>query len=286
MWTRKELKARGKQAFSMNYWKTVLVALIIMTVVGGAAGISGIAGATGGSGAAYGSLKMDGSSVVEDESAVTVTGEDGTEITVPADIAEQIAADGGVTEFPAAAAAVLIGVILIIVLLVLALVILFEVFLINPLEVGCRRFCLQNLHSKANIAEVAYGYDHGYKNVVKTLFFRDLYLVLWSLLFLIPGIIKSYEYRMIPYILAEHPELSKQEVFARSKAMMRGQKWRTFVLDLSFILWDLLSGLTMGILSIFYVEPYKNMTFAALYEALEYGGNAQAEVNDAAWTES
>ena len=286
MWTRKELKARGKQAFSMNYWKTVLVALIIMTIVGGATGISGIAGGAGGSGAAYGSLKMDGSSMVEDESAVTVTGEDGTEITVPADIAEQIASDGGVTEFPAAAAAVLIGVILIVVLLVLALVILFEVFLINPLEVGCRRFCLQNLHSKANIAEVAYGYDHGYKNVVKTLFFRDLYLVLWSLLFLIPGIIKSYEYRMIPYILAEHPELSKQEVFARSKAMMRGQKWRTFVLDLSFILWDLLSGLTMGILSIFYVEPYKNMTFAALYEALEYGGNAQAEVNDAAWTES
>ncbi len=286
MWTRKELKARGKQAFSMNYWKTVLVALIIMTIVGGATGVSAIIGGASGSGAAYGSLKMDESSMVEDESAVTVTGEDGTEITVPADIAEQIAADGGVTEFPAAAAAVLIGVILIIVLLVLALVILFEVFLINPLEVGCRRFCLQNLHSKANIAEVAYGYDHGYKNVVKTLFFRDLYLVLWSLLFLIPGIIKSYEYRMIPYILAEHPELSKQEVFARSKAMMRGQKWRTFVLDLSFILWDLLSGLTMGILSIFYVEPYKNMTFAALYEAIEYGGNAQAEVNDAAWTES
>lgn len=88
--------------------------------------------------------------------------------------------------------------------------------------------------------------------------------------FIIPGIVKSYEYQMIPYLLADNPQMTKEEAFAESKRMMQGQKWNAFVLDLSFIGWDILSGMTMGILGIFYVQPYKDGTHAALYEALRY----------------
>ena len=83
--------------------------------------------------------------------------------------------------------------------------------------------------------------------------------------------IKAYEYRMIPYLLADNPSMSQEEAFALSREMMKGQKWKTFVLDLSFIGWDILSIFTGGILSMFYVQPYKMMTNAALYEALAYG---------------
>ena len=76
---------------------------------------------------------------------------------------------------------------------------------------------------------------------------------------------------MIPYLLADNPQMTKEEAFAESKSMMQGQKWKAFVLDLSFIGWDILSGMTMGILGIFYVQPYKDGTHAALYEALRYG---------------
>ena len=114
------------------------------------------------------------------------------------------------------------------------------------------------------------GVENNYKNIAKTMFFRDLYTVLWSMLFIIPGIVKSYEYQMIPYLLADNPQMTKEEAFAESKRMMQGQKWNAFVLDLSFIGWDILSGMTMGILGIFYVQPYKDGTHAALYEALRY----------------
>jgi uncharacterized membrane protein len=100
------------------------------------------------------------------------------------------------------------------------------------------------------------------------MFKRTLFTTLWSLLFVIPGIIKGYEYRMIPYLMAENPDLSSEEAFALSKQMMNGQKWDAFVLDLSFIGWDILAGFTFGILSALYVQPYKNLTNAALYEEL------------------
>jgi uncharacterized membrane protein len=100
------------------------------------------------------------------------------------------------------------------------------------------------------------------------MFFKLLYTFLWSLLFVIPGIIKSYEYRMIPYILCENPDIDKERVFALSRSMMSGVKWRVFVLDLSFILWDMLSVITGGIVGIFWVLPYKQATFAELYAAM------------------
>lgn len=101
------------------------------------------------------------------------------------------------------------------------------------------------------------------------MFFRTLFTFLWSLLFIIPGIVKSYEYMMIPFILADEPTISRKEAFARSKAMMLGNKWNAFVLDLSFLGWLILACFTLGILNIFFVNPYMYLSHAELYHSLK-----------------
>ena len=168
-------------------------------------------------------------------------------------------------------AAVVIVVILaffIVLIVAMAIALPISAFIGNPLDLGARKFLVKNLNEKAEVKEVAYAFDSNYKNIVKILFLRDLYLVLWYMLFIIPGVVKTYEYFMVPYLLIENPNLTKEEAFAISKQMMKGQKWRTFILNLSFFGWDLLSACTMGILNIFYVAPYRNLTFAALFEEL------------------
>lgn len=156
--------------------------------------------------------------------------------------------------------------------------VLLDIFVFAPLRVGAQRFFVVSHYQKADLNELGFVFNHSYLNVVKTMFLRGLYITLWSLLLVVPGIIKSYEYRMIPYIMAEHPELDTKEAFAVSKKMMTGNKWDAFVLDWSFFGWGLLSLCTCGILSIFWVNPYVYMTNAELYAALKeitYGGNGQ-----------
>ena len=148
-----------------------------------------------------------------------------------------------------------------------------DIFLKNPLETGGRQFFVENHTKNAHVNSYSYAFKKNYMNIVKIMFLRDLYTFLWTLLFFIPGIIKSYEYRMVPYLLAEDSAMDCEEAFARSKEMMMGQKWNAFVLDLSFIGWNLLSVLTCGILSVFYVSPYQHQTEAELYFALKDGGN-------------
>lgn len=74
---------------------------------------------------------------------------------------------------------------------------------------------------------------------------------------------------MIPYILAENPKIERKKAFKLSKEMMKGNKWKTFILDLSFLGWELLSIFTFGLLNIFYINPYKVSTTVELYEVLK-----------------
>lgn len=85
------------------------------------------------------------------------------------------------------------------------------------------------------------------------------------LLFIIPGMIKLYEYRLIPYILAVRPDIDRKEAFRLSKVLMDGNKADAFVLDLSFWGWNLLAAYSMGILGIIYVYPYMNATYVEFY---------------------
>ena len=96
----------------------------------------------------------------------------------------------------------------------------------------------------------------------------SLYTFLWSLLFIIPGIVKSYSYAMTPYILLDRPELSATEAIKESEKMMNGHKMDLFILELSFIGWIFLSVLTCGVL-ILYVEPYMAATKSAFYLELK-----------------
>lgn len=152
-----------------------------------------------------------------------------------------------------------------------------SIFVFRVIEVGGYRFFIDNSTTKASPGLLLSAFQSGYYlNTVKILFFEGLYLILWTLLLIIPGIIKSYEYRMIPYILAENPELDKAEVFARSKQMMNGNKFASFLLDLSFIGWGILSMLTFGLVGIFWMNPYKQATNAELYLDLKkthFGGD-------------
>lgn len=102
-----------------------------------------------------------------------------------------------------------------------------------------------------------------------------LFSFLWSLLFFIPGIVKSYSYALTPYLLATHPEIGAKQALKVSMKLMNGKKGELFVLDLSFLGWILLSGLTCGVLSIFYVSPYQTMTKTLWMRQLV----AQAEAN-------
>ena len=75
---------------------------------------------------------------------------------------------------------------------------------------------------------------------------------------------------MIPFLLTENPNMGMDEAFAESRRMMKGNKSKAFLMDLSFLGWDILGILTLGILTVFYVEPYKAMANAALYDAIKY----------------
>ena len=183
------------------------------------------------------------------------------------DARTQIAAEGFSS---AAALALLVGLVGLAVVVLLASL-AFNALLVGPLRVGTSHFKLSALQGVGNVSELGAGFDANYKNNVKAMFLSGLYIELWSLLLVVPGIIKSYEYRMVPYILAEEPGLSAKEVLEKSRAMMDGNKWDAFVLDLSFLLWDLLSSITFGLSGLLYSNPYKSMTDAALYEAVKNG---------------
>ena len=101
-----------------------------------------------------------------------------------------------------------------------------------------------------------------------------IFVMLWSLLFWFPGIIAYYRYSQAFYILAENPEKGIMDCINESKAMMYGHKMDKFVLDLSFIPWYLLAGVTCGIAGI-YVTPYVGITNAGFYNSLKYGGSYQ-----------
>lgn len=265
MWTRKELKERAKEALKRNYWKIVLVSLIGM-LIGGGLGSSGISG--GGSDIrdmASDNVKEHFTEHENDD--VDWEGAEAVQDDIQMDIRPQ----------DIVAVAFTVIVVLIVAAIVLAIGIALDVLLLNPVQVGINRFMVKSLDDTTRIAEVGYTFDHNYKNGVKVMFFKDLYVVLWSLLFIVPGIYKAYQYRMVPYILGENPDMTYQEVLQRSKDMMDGQKWDAFVLDLSFILWHMLGGITCGLAEIFYVAPYVNLTDAALYSRLSRKDLADAQ---------
>ena len=154
--------------------------------------------------------------------------------------------------------------------------ILYIILLAEPLLVAERRYFIiasEKENTKMGVMKEIFKRKN-WSNVAVIMFFKNFYNFLWYLT-IIGGIIKTYEYRMIPYLLAENPDMNKKEAFARSKQMMKGNKWKTFILDLSFILWEILSTVTFGLLDILYVNPYKIATSVELYKTLKENNNVE-----------
>ncbi len=145
----------------------------------------------------------------------------------------------------------------------------FKLFIGYNLEVGGRRFFIRAAkEGNSQIEELGFGFSSGgYFNILKTMLFRSIFTFLWYLLLVIPGIIKTYAYRMVPYILADNPNMDAMRAIQLSNQMTKGQKMDIFVLDLSFIGWYLLGSLLIG-LGIYFVHPYANATNAELYLVL------------------
>ena len=149
---------------------------------------------------------------------------------------------------------------------VILIVLVAKVFVGNLLKMGGYRFFILNQTAQPGIGTLLDGFRSGhYVNIVLTMFLRDLFTTLWSLLLVGPGIVKHYEYLMVPYIIAENPAMDYKEAFQISKQMMDGEKMEAFIMDLSFIGWYLLSAVTCGLLAIFYVNPYVQASFAEMY---------------------
>ncbi len=111
----------------------------------------------------------------------------------------------------------------------------FTVLVADPLIVGGKNYFLkarQGNNPKVSVMGEVFRKEH-WLNVAMIMFLRNIYNALWYLT-IIGGFIKTYEYRMIPYILAENPTIKRKEAFRLSKQMMKGNKWKTFILDLSF----------------------------------------------------
>ena len=113
-----------------------------------------------------------------------------------------------------------------------------------------------------------FGYFQFWKSAACARLLKGVYVLLWSLLFIIPGIIAGYSYAMTSYILAENPELTSNEAIERSKQTMSGNRWRLFCVQISFIGWEILSALlTFGIGGL-WITPYKQAATAAFYREI------------------
>ncbi len=229
MWTSMELKVRAKGAFYKNYWHCVLTALV-MSIFAGVVVYNFF-------GVFYDHDMYWHTNLFWEKSRVLLLQAFYTLV--------DVRVVGGITGI---------------------LFLFLKVFLGNVLFVGGCRFFIMNQTMNPMAVELGFGMNpQAYGKMVQTMLLKDLYTMLWSLLFVIPGVIKHYEYLMIPYILGENPEMDYKEAFLISRRMMEGQKMNAFVLDLTFIGWAIVSSLTLGIVGVFFVQPYYQATRAELY---------------------
>lgn len=138
---------------------------------------------------------------------------------------------------------------------------------IGPLSLGSTIISLKVMRGyDVQVGDAFLGFKN-FGNAFLLALLNEIFIFLWSLLFIVPGIIKAYAYRMSFYILADNPDMDPNTARLRSIEMMKGNKWRLFCLDLSFIGWGILCLLTCGILS-FWIQPYMQCATAAFYEEL------------------
>ena len=260
-WNRGELKGRSKAVLHMHYWRVVFMTVLLSLLIGSGSIVSGALQPI------LNEIRLDSEIFPDRDRSVSIHNVDGAAGSGILGLGDQVFTGkyyyGGVAFF---AIVVVAAIVLSFIVAVSAVAV--EIFVVNPLYVGIMRFYVRSFDTKPQYKEFFYAFENNYKNVTGIMFLRDLYTILWALLLIVPGIVKSYEYYMVPYLVAENPAIETKDAFAYSRMMMKGQKWKTFVLDLSFLGWRILSAMTFGVLGIFFVEPYSRLTSAALYRRL------------------
>lgn len=145
----------------------------------------------------------------------------------------------------------------------------YQIFISNILLVGEKRFFLENHNYRQTpVSKIFFLFKLRYiKHPAWIMFLRSLCQNLWNIT-IIGGIIKHYEYILIPYILAENPKILRKDAFFLSKQLMRRNKWKFFLLDFSFLGWQILSLFTFGLLDLLFVNPYITACRTELYATL------------------
>jgi uncharacterized membrane protein len=150
------------------------------------------------------------------------------------------------------------------------------VIIVTPvIATGTALFAYRSYLGQKAGSEEMFGGFHNMGHVIGGVWWMILFQYLWTLLFVIPGIIKGIAYSMTPFILADQPEVGAQDALKLSMAMTDGHKSEIFVMYLSFIGWTLLGTLTFGILDIFYVVPYMSLTLGGYYDELKRAWQAE-----------
>lgn len=158
---------------------------------------------------------------------------------------------------------------------------LINLFVLLPLSVGYASFCIQAYRGEECSAGEIYSDGFGqYGRNLGGMFLRALFIFLWSLLLVIPGIVKALAYSMTEYIMGEYKHIGGQQAIRLSMRITDGRKMDIFIFGLSFIGWQILTGITMGFLGI-YTVPYMRTSFAGLYLELKQEAIARGIVSDA-----
>ncbi len=145
--------------------------------------------------------------------------------------------------------------------------------LVGPLAFGASVFFLSLTRGKENadLADLFKGFtDGGFVRLLLLGLMEEIFIFLWSLLFLIPGIVKSYSYSQAIFLAYDHPDWDWKQCIDESRRIMDGNKWKLFVLDLSFIGWYIVGILACGI-GVLWVDPYRTAARAEFYQELTGG---------------
>lgn len=160
---------------------------------------------------------------------------------------------------------------------------IFTIFVGNPALIGCCGYFIKNTDSKPALSEVFSGFKTKYGRNIGIMLLIDIKIALWTCLFIVPGIIKAFEYAIIPYILADDSDISSKDAFKKAKEVMKGNKWRLFKLNFSFIGWFILAtavgsvvmllnsviGIIAAVLAGLFLTPYIDAANAEFYVELK-----------------
>ena len=144
------------------------------------------------------------------------------------------------------------------------------IIIVGPVTYGLKKmFLIQAREDRdMKIGDLFCGFSEDFGGTFLLGLMSNLFVILWSLLLVIPGIVKSYAYEMMYYIKADHPEYDWRTCLRESEKMMKGHKWQLFVLDLSFLGWYIVGLLCLGI-GVLWVAPYHQATRSQFYESLK-----------------